>query len=110
MKKKIAIICPIALVIIVAVGMIFFSISHTYTLSGKGRNKHEQIQAIGGKVKVSGNSDTSVTFTDIESGETFFIGYITHGATETVKLEKGRWYTVEGNGELTLSPVNLRIE
>lgn len=110
MKKKIAIICLAALVIGIAAGMIFYSIAHTYTLSGEGRLKQEQIQAVSGRVKVSVNSDTSVTFTDVESGETFFIDYLTHGMSGTVELEKGKWYTVEGNGELTLSPVNLRIE
>ena len=38
------------------------------------------------------------------------IGYITHGMSETIQLEKGKWYSVEGAGELTIRPVNVRIE
>lgn len=38
------------------------------------------------------------------------IGYITHGMTEKIKLEKNKWYKVEGEGNLTMSPVNVRVE
>lgn len=72
--------------------------------------KNEQIQPIRGSVKVTGNTDTDVVFTDIESGETYVIGYITSGAGDTIKLKLGKWYRVEGAGELTLRPVNVRIE
>ena len=65
---------------------------------------------IRGSVKVTGNTDTDVVFTDIESGETYVIGYITSGAGDTIKLKRGKWYRVEGAGELTLRPVNVRIE
>ena len=61
-------------------------------------------------VKVTGTADTDVVFTDTESGETYVIGYITSGAGETIKLERGKWYRVEGDGELTVRPVNVRIE
>lgn len=66
--------------------------------------------ASGGKVKVTGTADTDVVFTDIESGETYVIGYITSRVGDTIKLERGKWYRVEGIGELTVSPVNVRIE
>ena len=72
--------------------------------------KSEQIQPVNGSVKVTGTADTDVVFTDIESGETYVIGYITHGAGDTIQLERGKWYKVEGAGELTVRPVNIRIE
>ena len=40
----------------------------------------------------------------------YVIGYITSGVGETIKLERGKWYRVEGIGELTVRPVNVRIE
>ena len=83
---------------------------HTFTLSGDEIMKNEQIQPISGSVKVTGNTDTNVVFTDIESEETYVIGYITSGAGDTIKLKRGKWYRVEGAGELTLKPVNVRIE
>lgn len=49
-------------------------------------------------------------FTDIETGETYTVGYITSGVSEKIKLQKGKWYTVEGAGNITVSPVNIRIE
>ena len=75
---------------------------HTFTLSGNERVKSEQIQPV--------TADTDVVFTDIESGETYVIGYITSGTGEKIKLERGKWYRVEGAGELTVRPVNVRIE
>ena len=72
--------------------------------------KSEQIQPVNGRVKVTGTADTDVVFTDIESGETYVIGYITSGAGGSIKLERGKWYSVEGAGELTVRPVNVRIE
>ena len=51
-----------------------------------------------------------VVFTDIESQETYTIGYITPGSGGTIQLERGKWYTVEGDGKLTVRPVNVRIE
>ena len=85
--------------------------SHTFTLSNdEGTIKTEQIQPLWGTVKVSGDSDTDVVFTDIETGEQYIIGYITHGVTEKINLEKGKWYKVEGWGNLTLYPVSIRVE
>ena len=72
--------------------------------------KSEQIQPVNGRVKVTGTADTDVVFTDIESGETYVIGYITSGAGGSIKLERGKWHRVEGAGELTVRPVNVRIE
>ena len=46
----------------------------------------------------------------LKSRKQYTIGYITHGMSETIQLEKGKWYSVEGAGELTIRPVNVRIE
>ena len=75
--------------------------SHTFTLSNdEGTIKTEQIQPLWGTVKVSGDCDTDVVFTDVETGEKYRIGYIT----------RGKWYKVAGGGNLTLNPVNIRVE
>ena len=84
--------------------------THTFTLSGSERVKSEEIQPVSGSVKITSTADTDVVFTDIESGETYVIGYITSGVGETIKLERGKWYSGEGIGELTVRPDNVRIE
>lgn len=85
--------------------------SHTFTLSNdESTIKTEQIQPLWEIVKVSGDRDTDVVFTDVETGKQYTIGYITHGITEKIKLESNKWYKVEGGGNLTLCPVNVRIE
>jgi hypothetical protein len=80
--------------------------SHTFTLS----NDESTIKTLWGTVKVSGDCDTDVVFTDVETGEKYRIGYITQGVTERIKLERGKWYKVAGGGNLTLNPVNIRVE
>lgn len=83
--------------------------SHTFTLSNdESTIKTEQIQPLWEIVKVSGDRDTDVVFTDVETGKQYTIGYITHGITEKIKLESNKWYKVEGGGNLTLCPVNVR--
>ena len=82
--------------------------THTFTLSGSERVKSEEIQPVSGNVKITSTADTDVVFTDIESGETYVIG--SSGEGETIKLERRKWYRVEGIGELTVRPVNVRIE
>jgi hypothetical protein len=85
--------------------------THTFTLADRNTaTKSEQIQPVFGTVKVSGDCDTDVIFTNIETGEKHVIGYITSGMTETIKLERNNWYQVECGGNITLSPVNIRIE
>ena len=70
--------------------------SHTFTLSNdEGTIKTEQIQPLWGTV---------------ETGKKYRIGYITQGVTERIKLERGKWYKVAGGGNLTLNPVNIRVE
>lgn len=101
-----------ALLAVIVIGACYtgFNRLHTFTLSGDGKIKDDQVQPVLGSVKVTGTADTNVVFTDIESGKTYEIGYITPGTTGSVKLERGKWYKVEGAGKLTVRPVNLRIE
>lgn len=82
-----------------------FENSNTITISGS-----EEIQPILSTIKVSGDSDTSVVFIDVKTGEEYVVGYITHGMSEKIKLKKGSWYKVEGKGKITLYPVKVRIE
>ena len=103
--------CAIAALLIVLFAIFGVQKKHTVTLSAdEGAIKTEQIQPLWGSVKVSGDSDTDVVFTDVETGEKYIIGYITHGVTEKIKLERDKWYTVEGGGNLTLTPVRVRVE
>lgn len=98
----------IILLVLIVGGVLFyrnFENSNTITLSGS-----EEIQPILSTVKVSGDSDTSVVFTDVETNEQYVIGYITHGVTEKIKLKRRSWYKVEGKGKITLYPVKVRIE
>ncbi len=83
----------------------YFENSNTITISGT-----EEIQPILNTVKVSGDSDTSVIFSDVETNEQYVVGYITHGVTEKIKLKKGSWYKVETRGKITLYPVIVRVE
>ena len=55
--------------------------SHTFTLSG---DSSEEIQPVLGKVKVRGTTDTAVLFRDVDTGEEYLIGYITHGVSESI--------------------------
>lgn len=112
MKVKRLVICVVVAIIIVILVYIGIQKSHTFTLSNEEGStiKSEQIQPLWGTVKVSGDSDTDVVFTDIETGKSYTIGYITNGMTEKIKLEKGKWYKVEGAGNIDVGPVNVRIE
>lgn len=98
----------IILLVLIVGGILFygnFKNSNTITISGS-----EEIQPILSTIKVGGDSDTSVVFTDVETNEQYVVGYITHGITEKIKLKKGSWYKVEGKGKITLYPVKVRIE
>lgn len=109
LKRSLGVAIPLA-VLITGISYNSYIKIHTFTLSGDETMKSEQIQPVNGSVKVTGTVDTDVVFTDIESGETYVIGYITPGACDTIKLERGKWYRVEGGGELTVRPVDVRIE
>ena len=98
----------IILLVLIVGGILFyknFENSNTITISGS-----EEIQPILSTIKVSGDSDTSVVFTDVETNKQYVVGYITHGVTEKIKLKKGSWYKVEGKGKITLYPVIVRVE
>lgn len=111
MKMKRLVLCAIVAFLIVLLICSIIQKKHTITLSnGEGTIKAEQIQPLWGTVKVSGDCDTDVVFTDVETGEKYRIGYITQGVTERIKLERGKWYKVAGGGNLTLNPVNIRVE
>ena len=97
----------IILLVLIVGGILFygnFKNSNTITISGT-----EEIQPILNTVKVSGDSDTSVVFTDVNTNEQYVAGYITHGVTEKIKLKKGSWYNVEGKGKITLYPVIVKF-
>jgi len=79
--------------------------AHTFTLTGD-----EQIQAVTGTVKVTSPYDRDVIFIDVKTGDNYAIPYITPGSSETINLEKGKWYSVEKGEGLTMSIVNVRIE
>ena len=111
MKAKRFILCAAVVFLAVILGYSAMQRKHTFTLSnGEGSMKSEQIQPVFGTVKVSGDKDTDVVFTDVETGEKYTIGYITQGMTEKINLEMGKWYRVEGGGNLTVKPVNVRVE
>ena len=111
MKMKRLVLCAIGAFLIMFLICSSIQKKHTITLSnGEGTIKAEQIQPLWGTVKVSGDCDTEVVFTDVETGEKYRIGYITQGVTERIKLERGKWYKVAGGGNLTLNPVNIRVE
>lgn len=108
MKKKTKIVIGILAVFVILVAGIScrgYIKTHTFTLSG-----NEQIQSITGTVKVSSPRDTAVIFIDVKTGANYSIPYITSGASESIKLEKGKWYSVETGEGLTMSLVNVRIE
>ena len=109
LKRALGVAIPLA-ILVIGISYNSYVKMHTFTLSGDEIVKTEQIQPITGSVKVTGNTDTDVVFTDIESGETYIIGYITSGIGDTIKLKQGKWYRVECAGKLTLRPVNVRIE
>lgn len=109
LKRALAGAIPLT-ILIISISYNSYIKMHTFTLSGDDIMKSEQIQPVNGSVKVNGTADTEVVFTDIVSGETYVIDSITSGKSDTIRLERGKWYTVEGAGELTVRPVNIRIE
>ena len=86
-----------------------FQRAHTFTLSGS-EEKNEQIQPLFQTVKVSGDCDTDVVFTDTETGEEYLIDISRMVYLKTIQLPADRWYTVEGAGNLCVGPVKVRIE
>lgn len=88
----------------------YISHSHTYTLSSSSAIKDEEIQPLFGSISVTSNIDTSVLFTDIDTGETYTIGYVTHGLRENIDLRANHWYSVEGQGKITITAINVRVK
>ena len=96
MKKKWLIPCFIAVFAVVLLFYARIQKAHTFTLSAREGTLVD--------------CDTDVVFTDLETGEIYSIGYITSGVSEKIRLQRGRWYCVEGAGNLVVGPVNVRIE
>ena len=107
LKKWMLVIVAIVIIMVVAASFFQYRNSHTFTLT----DEYEEIQPVLGTVRVSGTQDTDVWFIDVENPENRFqIGYITPGMSETIKLERGKWYRVEAKGKITITMVNVRIE
>lgn len=107
---------PLAALLLVAAlaaGALQFRAAHTFRLADEPADayvKSEQIRPVFGWVKVWGTQDTDVWFIDAEDpSRRFQIGYLTPGMPQTIQLERGRWYDVQGAGKLTVSPVEVRI-
>ena len=110
MKTKRVVLCTAILLSALIVMGLWVQKAHTVTLaSGESTEKAEQIRPLWATVTVSGDCDTDVIFTDVETGKRYIVGYITHGVSEKIRLEKGKWYTVKGAGNLTLCPVMVRV-
>ena len=105
-KQKLTVLVLLTIIVLTTVCYIQFRNAHTFTLV----NESEQIQPVLGPVRVWGTQDTDVWFIDIDNPKLKFqIGYITPGMSETINLEKGKWYTVHSLGEITIRMVNVRI-
>jgi hypothetical protein len=110
MKKRYLTISLVAILVAVIFCCSGIQRTHTFMLAGGNTaTKSEQIQPVFGTVKVSSDCDTDVIFTDIETGEKHIIGYLTSGATETIKLQRNKWYMVSGGGNITVKLVNVRV-
>ena len=108
MKKWMPVIVAIVIIVIGVTSFYQYRTAHTFTLTDL---EAEEIQSVLGSVRVSGSQDTDVWFIDVENPESKFqIGYITPGMSETIKLERGKWYRIEGAGDITVTMVNVRIE
>lgn len=93
MKKKWLIPCFIAVFAVLLLFYTYILKAHTFTLSAREDTLvRPEIQPLFGTVKVSGDCDTDVVFTDLETGEIYSIEYITSGVSEKIRLQRGRWY------------------
>lgn len=105
----------IILFLVFIFGYMFYSTQvrkHTFILnSQEGTNiKSTEISPVFSNIKVSSEEDTDLIFTDVKTGKTFTIGYLTPGMVEKIQLEKAHWYKVEARGNIKVYPVNIRIE
>ena len=73
-RKRWPILCAIAIFAVAILVYANFQKKHTFALvNDEGMIKSEQIQPIFGTVKVSGDCDTDVVFTDMETGEKYVV-------------------------------------
>ena len=100
MKKKTFLIVLIMILFVIGVQR-----KYTYAFTN---NSNVQIQPLFEIAEVNSNCDTNVVFTDVETGKTYMIGYITPGMSDTIKLEKDKWYSVEANGRIHIRFVKVR--
>ena len=108
MKTWLPIVVAIVIAVIGVITFLQYRKAHTFTLTDF---ESEEIQPVLGLVRVSGSQDTDVWFIDVENPESKFqIGYITPGMSETIKLERGKWYRIEAAGDITVTMVNVRVE
>ena len=108
MKKWMLIIVAIVIVGIIVFSFIQYRNVHTFTLTDL---EAEETQPVLGSVRVSSSQDTDVLFSDVENPENKYqIVYITPGMSETIKLERGKWYRIEAAGDITVTMVNVRVE
>ena len=94
-----------------ALGWAIFQSACTHTLTDKEntRVKAEELQPLWGSLTVKSSAETSVTFTDTETGDTFVLEYVTPGMPEKLRLARGRWYTVESGASVTVRPAVIRV-
>ena len=63
-----------------------------------------------GTIKVSGDRDTDVAFPMLKQENPIYNRVYYTWRDRKNKLERNKWYTVEGRGNLTLYPVHVRVE
>lgn len=106
----IAALCVATVLTVAAFSYKYWKEKHTLVYLESENALHPvQIKPLFGPVKVSCDCDTDVVFTDVETGESYVIGYITSGVSEGISLEKDKWYTVVGKGRLEISQVDVMI-
>ncbi len=106
MKKIFCAVC-------ICVAMLVYVVMHnmncvTLTDQAGTELKVEEIQPLEENITVSSDSDAQAEFRDVETRESFSVGYLTKGRSEVVPLKKGRWYKVQSNGQLTVNKVRTR--
>ena len=87
MKRKWLIPC---LIVVIVIAILFYTgIQRTHTFTLAERNgvafKSEQIQPLFETIRVSGDCDTDVIFTDIETGETYTVAVLWNELPENRK-------------------------
>lgn len=101
------------LLILALVGYFFFSTkskSKEITLSNVSGTdvKLEEVSAVVSSIKISSDRETSITLTDVRTGEKIDLGYLDKDMVKKVKLRKNAWYKVEAKGTVTVSWAQVR--